>query len=300
MPETEEFGVTSYVYRARKPFVPAAIHLILSGPLPGVIRAKGHFWIATRPSFVAEFSLGGALSSVSPLGTWWAAVPKERWPDHESARKYLAERWQQPWGHRRQEIVFIASGIEWPALEARFNAALLPDDFGVGIDAPPHLPDLSQPGTVRPRPDEGTDRCASLHSGHRRYHRSRSHFSKWKITGSSASLAVASSALAVTSRADRSDEEGFTLTGGSPVLRLPAESCRAAVGSFKIRKATMIVAAELLFGAAKSGSTRLLQQVSAILSRLPVQSIKPPADEVYAEARIHLGAPTRRSAATIS
>jgi G3E family GTPase len=53
--------------------------------MPGVIRAKGHFWIATRPDWVAEFSLAGALSSVKPLGTWWAAVPRERWPEHDSA-----------------------------------------------------------------------------------------------------------------------------------------------------------------------------------------------------------------------
>lgn len=141
VPETEEYGVASYVYRARRPFVPEAIHAILNGPLPGVIRAKGHFWIATRPSFVAEFSLAGALSSVSPLGTWWAAVPKERWPDHESARRYLAERWQEPWGDRRQEIVFIGAVIDWPALKARLDAALLLEDLGADGDVLPHLPD---------------------------------------------------------------------------------------------------------------------------------------------------------------
>ena len=65
----------------RAPFHPQAIHEVLNGPLPGVIRAKGHFWIATRPDWVAEFSLTGSLSSVTPLGTWWAAVPRERWPD---------------------------------------------------------------------------------------------------------------------------------------------------------------------------------------------------------------------------
>ncbi|MEM7678915.1 MAG: GTP-binding protein, partial [Myxococcota bacterium] len=78
VPETEEYGVASYVYRARLPFVPERILEVLNGDLPGVIRAKGHFWISTRPEWVAEFSLTGALSSVKPLGTWWAAVPEER------------------------------------------------------------------------------------------------------------------------------------------------------------------------------------------------------------------------------
>ncbi|WP_438976310.1 GTP-binding protein [Roseicyclus sp.] len=129
-PETEEYGITSHVYRARRPFVPEAILALLDGDLPGVIRAKGHFWIATRPDWVAEFSLAGALSGVTPLGTWWASVPRERWPSHDSARAYIAQHWQEPWGDRRQEIVFIGSGIDWPALKARLDACLLPD----GVD----------------------------------------------------------------------------------------------------------------------------------------------------------------------
>jgi G3E family GTPase len=137
-PETEEYGVTSHVYRARRPFVPEKIHKALVGDLPGVIRAKGHFWLATRPNWVAEFSLAGALSSVSPLGTWWAAVPKERWPEHDAARSYIAQHWEEPWGDRRQEIVFIGAGIDWPALKARLDACLLPSHLGSGPD---DLPD---------------------------------------------------------------------------------------------------------------------------------------------------------------
>ncbi|WP_371743930.1 GTP-binding protein [Mangrovicoccus sp. HB161399] len=128
VPESEEYGVTSHVYRARRPFAPQAIHGLLNGALPGVIRAKGHFWIATRPDWVAEYSLAGALSSVRPLGTWWAAVPRGRWPEHDSARDYIAQHWEEPWGDRRQELVFIGAGIDWPALEARLDAALLPED----------------------------------------------------------------------------------------------------------------------------------------------------------------------------
>ncbi|MFQ6549636.1 GTP-binding protein [Aestuariibius sp. 2305UL40-4] len=141
VPETEEYGVTSYVYRARRPFVPEKIMAVLDGDMPGVIRAKGHFWIATRPDWVAEFSLAGALSSVKPLGTWWASVPKDRWPDHESARAYMRSNWQEPWGDRRQEIVFIGAGIDWPALKARLDAALMPQALAAGPDTLPDLPD---------------------------------------------------------------------------------------------------------------------------------------------------------------
>ena len=137
VPETEEYGVSSYVYRARQPFIPERIHAALVGDLPGVIRAKGHFWIATRPDWVAEFSLAGALSSVKPLGTWWAAVPQERWPEHESARAYIDQHWAEPWGDRRQEIVFIGAGIDWPALKAKLDACLVPVTAAAGLDTLP-------------------------------------------------------------------------------------------------------------------------------------------------------------------
>jgi G3E family GTPase len=125
-PETEEYGITSFVYRARAPFHPGRIHAVLNGDLPGVIRAKGHFWLATRPNWVAEFSLAGAVSSVSPLGGWWASVPKERWPTHPDALKDVASKWQEPWGDRRQEIVFIGHGMDEAAIRARLDAALIP------------------------------------------------------------------------------------------------------------------------------------------------------------------------------
>ena len=132
VPETEEYGVSSFVYRARRPFDPQKVHAVLNGPLPGVIRAKGHFWIATRPDWLAEFSLAGALSSVRPLGRWWASVPQDRWPDHPEARVYFERNWQSPWGDRRQELVFIGAGLDRHAITAALDAALVPE--GQGFD----------------------------------------------------------------------------------------------------------------------------------------------------------------------
>lgn len=126
-PETEEYGISSFVYRARAPFDPRKIYALLNQDLPGVIRAKGHFWMATRPDWVAEFSLAGALSSVTPLGTWWANIPEERWPDHQQAQDYLRTHWLEPFGDRRQELVFIGSGIDWPTLKSRLDACLVKD-----------------------------------------------------------------------------------------------------------------------------------------------------------------------------
>ena len=124
-PESEEYGITSFVYRARQPFHPGRIHAVLNGDLPGVIRAKGHFWMASRPNWVAEFSLAGAVSTVTPLGGWWASVPRERWPTHPDALSEVAEKWVEPWGDRRQELVFIGAGMDEAALRNSLDAALM-------------------------------------------------------------------------------------------------------------------------------------------------------------------------------
>ncbi|MCY4304138.1 MAG: GTP-binding protein [Aestuariivita sp.] len=142
IPETEEYGVQSFVYRARRPFVPEKILNVLQSELPNVVRAKGHFWISTRPNWVAEFSLAGSLSSIKPLGTWWAAVPRERQPNDDSVRAYINEHWQDPWGDRRQELVFIGAGIDWVELKAKLDKCLVPADVAFG---PNNLPDYSDP-----------------------------------------------------------------------------------------------------------------------------------------------------------
>ncbi|SDW18186.1 GTP-binding protein [Roseicitreum antarcticum] len=140
VPETEEYGVSSFVYRARAPFDPVKIHAVLNGDLPGVIRSKGHFWLATRPNWVAEFSLAGALSSVTPLGGWWAAVPRDRWPDHPDMLAQMREHWVEPWGDRRQELVFIGAGMDRATLTAALDACLV-DAADFTPDAWRALPD---------------------------------------------------------------------------------------------------------------------------------------------------------------
>ena len=140
-PETEEYGVSSFVFRARRPFIPQKIMAILNGNLPGVIRAKGHFWISSRPDWVAEFSLAGALSTVSPLGTWWASIPEERRPDHESARTYMQAHWQEPWGDRRQELVFIGAGIDWSQIKLMLDDCLVPEHLAKNPQSSPDYPD---------------------------------------------------------------------------------------------------------------------------------------------------------------
>jgi G3E family GTPase len=126
VPETESYGVTSFVYRARRPFIPARFDQFIKQPWTGVIRAKGHFWLATRPQWLGEISQAGALVRTSALGFWWAAVPPTLWPDDPDWRAQLLQRWDEIYGDRRQEIVFIGTGMDEAALRAALDACLLP------------------------------------------------------------------------------------------------------------------------------------------------------------------------------
>jgi Putative GTPases (G3E family) len=142
-PESEQYGVRSFTYRARRPFDPQQFHAFINSPWPGVIRAKGHFWLATRPDWVGELSQAGALVRHEALGIWWSAVPKERWPDDADWRKHIARSWDPVYGDRRQEIVFIGTEMDEAALRRRLDACLVGDRdaFSLQTRAWASLPD---------------------------------------------------------------------------------------------------------------------------------------------------------------
>jgi len=78
---------------------------------PGVIRAKGFFWLSSRPDFVGEISQAGAFVKHKEIGRWWASVPESEWPDREAVEDAIGQYWTDSYGDRRQEIVFIGLKI---------------------------------------------------------------------------------------------------------------------------------------------------------------------------------------------
>jgi G3E family GTPase len=125
--EADEYGVSSFVYRARRPFHPGRFWKLLHTKWPGVLRSKGFFWLATRHETMLEWAQAGDMFRMKPAATWWAATPEDDWPDDPADRKSIAEVWAEPWGDRAQEIVIIGQGVDQAALTAKLDRCLLTD-----------------------------------------------------------------------------------------------------------------------------------------------------------------------------
>lgn len=110
-PENEVYGIGNFVFRARRPFHPARFWEFIHHDWPGLLRSKGHFWLATRHDTVCSWAQAGSSAEYRPLGTWWACAPEEFWPDDKDARQSIRQDWQPPFGDRRQELVFIGQSL---------------------------------------------------------------------------------------------------------------------------------------------------------------------------------------------
>lgn len=129
-PETETYGIGSFVYRARRPFHPQRLYACFHEEWPGVMRSKGFFWIASRPELALLWSQAGTTCQSDPVGCWMAALSREEWPTEAEDPGFHAEllqQWEDPYGDRRQELVLIGMGMDQTALAAQLNACLLTD-----------------------------------------------------------------------------------------------------------------------------------------------------------------------------
>lgn len=126
-PESEEYGITSFVFRSSRPFHPQRLQNFINSPWVGVVRAKGFFWLATRPQWVGELSQTGALVRTEAAGHWWASRDKKTWPQTTEWRDWISQYWDPVWGDRRQELVFIGAGMDEADIRQRLDACLMPD-----------------------------------------------------------------------------------------------------------------------------------------------------------------------------
>lgn len=128
VPETEEYGISSFVYRARKPFHPERFWNLINREWPGVVRSKGFFWLATRMNWIGGWSQAGGACRFEPAGTWWSTIPENQWPQDKESQEWIRSYFQGPFQDRRQEIVLIGIGIDQQKLTEMFDWALLTDE----------------------------------------------------------------------------------------------------------------------------------------------------------------------------
>ena len=130
VPETEEYGIGSFSYEARRPFHPEKFHQFLHSTekFGKLLRSKGYFWLATRPQLAGQWSQAGGIASYGFAGMFWKAIPEKDWPDDEDYLASIKKQWVEPFGDMRQELVFIGQGLDQSKMVEALDECLLSEE----------------------------------------------------------------------------------------------------------------------------------------------------------------------------
>lgn len=130
IPETEEYGIGSFAYQARRPFHPEKFHDFLhtTERFGKLIRSKGYFWLASRPQFAGQWSQAGGIAHYGFAGMFWMAVPRENWPTDPDSLEAINQLWVEPFGDMRQELVFIGQDLDQAGMTQALNTCLLSEE----------------------------------------------------------------------------------------------------------------------------------------------------------------------------
>ncbi|MFP3363714.1 zinc metallochaperone GTPase ZigA [Pseudoalteromonas sp. SIMBA_148] len=130
IPETEEYGISSFNYTARRPFDPEKFYNFLHSTeqFGKLIRSKGYFWLATRPLFCAQWSQAGGIAHYGFAGMFFKAIPQKDWPTEPDLLADINNKWVEPFGDMRQELVFIGQSLNKQAMIKALDDCLLPED----------------------------------------------------------------------------------------------------------------------------------------------------------------------------
>lgn len=131
-PETEEYGIGSFVFRDQRPFHPQRFWNYLNKDYPNsIIRAKGLFWLASRPNDAINFSQAGGSSRIERAGVWWCSMPyadRIRYAIYVSHKNEIEARWSKDWGDRMNEIVFIGQDMDKKKITIDLESCLIQDN----------------------------------------------------------------------------------------------------------------------------------------------------------------------------
>jgi G3E family GTPase len=148
IPETQEYGISSFSYSARRPFHPEKFYHFLHNTegYGKLLRSKGYFWLASRPEYAGQWNQAGGIARYGFGGLFWKAVPKDQWPTDTESLESINTLWQEPFGDMRQELVFIGQHLDQELIVKTLDACLLTDDEL--IQGKKHWQTLSDPFTA--------------------------------------------------------------------------------------------------------------------------------------------------------
>ncbi|NJK71639.1 MAG: cobalamin biosynthesis protein CobW [Thermales bacterium] len=127
IPESEEYGIKTFTYRARKPFDERKLITTLTSKLPnGILRAKGFYWSNKDENYIFELAIAGrSLNYGQSIGMWWVSAPKEYWPKDPQTIQKIQTMYFGNTGDRRQELVFIGKNVDFKQIEILLNSCLV-------------------------------------------------------------------------------------------------------------------------------------------------------------------------------
>ena len=132
VPETEEYGIGSFVYRRKKPFHPQRFLDFVQNSFPqSIIRSKGLFWIASRPDQALIWSTAGGSIKTDPAGVWWASMPfseRSNYASFINNQSQIESDWDIDFGDRKIELVFISQKIDVNSVTKKLDECLIDDN----------------------------------------------------------------------------------------------------------------------------------------------------------------------------
>ncbi|WP_206955516.1 GTP-binding protein [Trinickia acidisoli] len=167
--EADQYGIGHFVYRARRPFHPERLWALLHEEWQGVLRSKGFFWLATRNDAAGSLSQAGGVCRHGPAGMWWAAQPRDEWPEDDELAAEIAADWHgsandATIGDRRQELVLIGVALDAERWRAKLDACLLTDDeYALGPQGWERWPDPFPAWDIDADDHEGDDEGQVVH-----------------------------------------------------------------------------------------------------------------------------------------
>ena len=139
VPETDEYGISSFVFRDSTPFHPERFWHFLTELFPNtIIRSKGMFYLASRPNDALNWSQAGGSSRLEKAGVWWCSIPRAEWNIEEEDLEIVMKKWHPNFGDRQNEMVFIGQDMDRDAILTNLKKCLLttaelPNFFAGGV-----------------------------------------------------------------------------------------------------------------------------------------------------------------------